>query len=92
MFYLICFDIVDDRDRNRVGKLLGNHGGRVQKSVFECSDLSEEQMLKLKSTIEDQIDSRNDSVRYYPMCRSCLSKVEFSGIGMKPITKKFRVV
>ena len=92
MFYLICFDIVDDRDRTRVGKIIGNHGRRVQKSVFECSDLSEEQILKLKTAIDDQIDDNSDSVRYYPMCRSCLNKLEFSGTGRKPIMKKFHVV
>ena len=35
MFYLICYDVVNDR-RNRVSRLLEGYGLRVQKSVFEC--------------------------------------------------------
>lgn len=34
--YLISYDIEDDRERNRVSKLLTGYGFRVQKSVFEC--------------------------------------------------------
>ena len=36
MFCLVCFDIVEDRSRTRVVKVLKSHGQRVQKSVFEC--------------------------------------------------------
>ena len=92
MFCLICFDIVDDRDRYRVVKALKSHGLRVQKSVFECSDLTEERFLKLKNQIEDLIDSGVDSVRYYFFCRSCIQKVEYSGFGEPPRVEKFRVV
>ena len=35
MFYLICYDVVNDRRRNRVSRLLEGYGLRVQKSVFE---------------------------------------------------------
>ena len=92
MFCLICFDIVDDRDRYRVVKALKSHGLRVQKSVFECSDLTEERFLKLKNRIEDLVDNSEDSVRYYFLCRSCLPKVEYSGNGEPPVAEKFRVV
>lgn len=92
MFCLICFDIVDDRDRYRVVKALKSHGLRVQKSVFECDDLSEERFLKLKHRIEELIDHSADSVRYYFLCRGCISKVEFSGIGEPPATEEFKVV
>lgn len=92
MFCLICFDIVDDRDRYRVVKVLKSHGVRVQKSVFECSDLGEERFLKLKNRIEELIENSEDSVRYYFLCRSCVQNVEYSGIGDPPRTEKFRVV
>jgi len=92
MFCLICFDIVDNRARYRVVKELKNHGVRVQKSVFECRDLTEERFLTLKSRLEDHIDHGNDSVRYYFMCRSCVGKVEFSGVGDLPETSEFQVV
>ena len=92
MFYLVCFDIVDDRTRARVVKCLKSFGERVQKSVFECSDLSEEKFLKMKTQLEDLIDSREDTVRYYPLCKGCLKDVEFSGVGEPPAQGKWRIV
>lgn len=92
MFCLVCFDIVDDNTRNRVGKILKEYGERVQKSVFECNDLNEEKFLKLKNRVEDAIDSSEDTVRFYFVCRGCLQKMEFSGIGSAPKTEKYRVV
>lgn len=92
MFCLVCFDIVDDPTRNRVGKILKEYGERVQKSVFECSDLSEERFLKLKQRLEDCIDSSEDTVRYYFICQGCLKKVEYSGIGLPPQTADYKVV
>jgi len=34
--HLVAYDIEDDRERMRTGKLLEGFGQRVQKSVFEC--------------------------------------------------------
>jgi CRISPR-associated protein Cas2 len=92
LFCLICFDIVDDRARTRAAKVLKEYGVRVQKSVFECGRLSEEKFLKLKERLEDLIDSSEDTVRYYFVCRGCLDKMEYSGIGVAPDTKNYRVV
>ena len=92
VFCLACFDIVDDRSRNRVAKILKEYGERVQKSVFECADLSEERFLKLKNRLEDCIDSSEDTVRYYFLCQGCLKRVEYSGIGEPPQPQSFRVV
>jgi CRISPR-associated protein Cas2 len=32
---VVCYDVVDDRRRNRIFKLLKDYGRRVQYSVFE---------------------------------------------------------
>jgi len=92
MFYLVCFDIVDDRTRQRVVKVLKAYGYRVQKSVFECSKLSEERYLKLKNRLEDLIDLTQDSIRYYPLCKACVKNVEHTGIGEDPRTQDYKVV
>ena len=92
MFFLVCFDISDDRIRYRVVKVLKGYGERVQKSVFECADLTEERFLKMKNSIEDLIDHGEDSVRYYLLCRGCLRGIEYSGIGGLPDGANFRVV
>lgn len=34
--YAVVYDITDDRERNRIARLLKSYGFRVQKSVFEC--------------------------------------------------------
>ena len=36
MFWIITYDIADDRRRHRVASELANFGERVQYSVFEC--------------------------------------------------------
>lgn len=92
MFYLVCFDIVDDKTRNRVAKALKGSGYRVQKSVFECPDLTEKQFLKLKDRLEGLIDSTQDSVRYYRQCRGCLHCFEFSGIGEEPQLDNYNIL
>jgi len=91
MFLLVCFDIVDDKVRYRAVKVLKGYGVRVQKSVFECANMTEHKFLKMKSLIEDLIDHSEDTVRYYSLCNACVVAVEFSGIGDKPNTSKFTV-
>jgi CRISPR-associated protein Cas2 len=92
MFYLVCFDIVDDRKRLHAVKILKKYGYRVQKSVFECPNLTEKQFLKMKQRIEDNINCIEDSVRYYFLSRDCIWRVEISGIGEKPKIERFQVI
>ena len=92
MFYLVCFDIVEDPARAKVVKVLKEYGQRVQKSVFECPNLKENRFFRMKNRIEDLIDVTEDSVRYYVLCGSCLSKVEFTGIGKAPDKEAYRVL
>lgn len=92
VFYIICFDITDDKVRSRVSKALKGAGYRVQKSVFECPDLTEKQFLKLKDRLEALIDHGEDSIRCYQLCRACLKEVEWSGPGEPPQTEKFVVL
>ncbi len=92
MFCVICFDISDDKVRYRAVKVIKGLGYRVQKSVFECPDLTEKRLLTLKDTLEALINHETDSVRYYRLCRSCLRAVEWSAQGSAPHTDKFLVL
>jgi len=92
LFVLVCFDIVDDKDRRQAVKIIGDYGCRVQKSVFECSGISEEQYLKMKIRLEGCIDNILDTVRYYRICKDCIRKMEYSGIGDPQLIKAFRIV
>ncbi|WP_456384934.1 CRISPR-associated endonuclease Cas2 [Desulfolithobacter sp.] len=92
MFYIICYDISDNRTRYRVVKTLKGFGYRVQKSVFECPDLTEKQLLDLQAKLEAYIDHGADSIRYFRLCRSCIKEIEWTGLGSGPATESFRVV
>jgi CRISPR-associated protein Cas2 len=92
MFYLITFDISEDRVRRRVVKQLKGTGKRVQKSVFECRDLGEEKFLRLQDIIDSEIDHTTDTVRYYRLCKGCVKQIEWNGTGSAPETEAFAVV
>jgi len=81
MFYSISYDIRDDHRRFQVAKVLKDFGERVQLSVFEAN-LTPEQLEKLKKRVNKCIDQKEDSVRLYPLCAACTSRIEILGQGM----------
>jgi len=91
MFFLVCFDIVDNKTRYRVVKILKGYGVRAQKSVFECANMTEHGFIKMKSRLDDVIDHSEDTIRFYPLCRTCIKNFEFSGTGMLPYTKPYSI-
>ena len=80
MYIIVAYDIVDNRKRTRVAKMLTSYGNRVQKSVFECR-IDDKQYLKLRGNIKKIIDHEEDSVRYYTLCSRCMGNIEISGWG-----------
>lgn len=71
MFYVVSYDITDDRLRDRVSKALAALGTRVQKSVFEL-DLPPEQIAQVISKVATIIEE-TDSLRCYRICERCLA-------------------
>jgi CRISPR-associated protein Cas2 len=82
MKYIVSFDIVNDRIRTRVVKILSEYTYRVQKSVFEGL-MSKDSLKEMKTKIENIIDKKKDSVRIYPLCGKCEPEVQIIGIGTK---------
>lgn len=80
--YLIAYDIQSDKRRTKVHKLLSAYGEWKQYSLFECH-LSRLQRLELQHKLDTILESDKDNVRLYPLCQSCLKKVEVT-IGAKP--------
>lgn len=79
MFYVVSYDIPDDRKRNRISKALLDFGTRVQYSVFECildNKLLEKMVAKLTKMI-----SAEDSVRIYALCARCEGVAKVLGKG-----------
>ena len=80
MFVIISYDIVDDKRRTKLAKKLKDYATRVQYSVFEAN-LEPQQYAKLKGLVAKSINTKEDSVRLYRLCRPCIENVELLGKG-----------
>ena len=80
MFYVISYDIPDDRRRNQLAKVLKGFGSRVQYSVFEAH-LTRSQFEQMKQAINNVIDPDEDAVRYYALCSACTERIEVPAVG-----------
>ena len=77
-FYVIAYDISDDKRRTKVHKTLSGFGQWTQFSLFECH-LSDKQYLQLRQKLDRLLKTDEDSVRFYRLCEACLAKVETIG-------------
>ena len=91
MLVMISYDVVDDKKRLKLMKLLKDYGSRVQKSVFECN-LSPKTYEQIKAGVEEIINKRKDRVRYYQICKGCIDKIEISGWGEVTEEEEFVVI
>lgn len=70
MFFLVAYDIADQRRLKKVAKLMEAYGTRVQRSVFEC-DLSQTMLNVLVYQLKALIKPRRDRVHVYRFCAAC---------------------
>jgi CRISPR-associated protein Cas2 len=80
MFYIISYDISDDKRRLQVAEILKDFGTRVQYSVFECI-LTEDQFLVLLRRLRSHLDLAADSLRCYRLCQACVDEIIVEGRG-----------
>lgn len=78
MFWIVSYDIPNDKRRSKVAKILEGYGRRAQYSVFEC-EISGEQPDHLEQALKRVIDPEEDDVRFYPMNRADLKRVRLLG-------------
>jgi CRISPR-associated protein Cas2 len=76
--YVVAYDIPDDKRRTKVHKILLGYGKWTQYSLFECF-LTRKQLVLLQAKLIDHLVDEEDSVRFYPLCANCVSKVETVG-------------
>jgi len=76
--YVIAYDIPDDKRRTRVHKILLGYGKWTQYSLFECF-LTRKDLILLQAKLGQHLVAAQDSVRFYPLCANCVSKVETIG-------------
>src|SRR3989440_878589 len=88
--YVITYDIADDRRRTKVHQILMGCGKWTQYSLFECF-LSSKELVLVRSKLADHLVAAEDSVRFYPLCANCVSKVETVG-GPPPAEEELFVV
>ena len=86
MLVLITYDVSTEsadgqRRLRRVAKACEAKGQRVQKSVFECL-VDPAQWVRLKANLEQEIDPKSDSLRYYFLGSNWKRRVEH--VGAKP--------
>ncbi len=75
---MIAYDIPDDRRRTKVHQILLGFGKWTQYSLFECF-LSGKELVLLQAKLAEHLEAREDSVRFYPLCATCVQKVETIG-------------
>jgi CRISPR-associated protein Cas2 len=78
-FYVVAYDIPDDKRRTRVYKVLKGFGQWTEFSLFECF-LTKKEMLQLRARLDKHLNAETDRVRIYTICDGCLGKIETLGI------------
>jgi CRISPR-associated protein Cas2 len=75
MYYLITYDIANNKRRTKLSTLLDKYGVRVNYSVYECI-LNQTKLDKLLYEIELQklINKKYDSLRFYNIHQNALAK------------------
>lgn len=91
MFLVVSYDITNDKRRNKVSHTLLDFGTRVQYSVFEC-DLTPVQYQVLLKRLSPLIDEEEDTIRFYQLCKRCVTQVEFLGAGKLYLNEDFYIV
>jgi len=78
--YLVTYDIMCDKTRDKVAACLEDFGDRVQLSVFEV-DVDAALYQRMVTRLKSLIDPEKDSVRIYPICASCAGKLTVLGVA-----------
>ena len=79
MLVIISYDIVDDKRRTILAKKLLDYAKRVQYSVFE-GDLTNEQIKIMTKKILPYINKKEDSLRIYKICQTCVENIKSYGV------------
>jgi CRISPR-associated protein Cas2 len=83
MHFVIAYDIVENRRRDKVMSAVKDFGLRVQYSVFEC-ELDATRLAALRERVQNLIDRRHDRLHIYPMCDACFFRSESLGQDPSP--------
>ncbi len=84
MLVLVTYDVRTEESQGqrrlrRVAKVCEDYGQRVQKSVFECL-VDPDQWVRLKNKLIKEINTDEDSLRFYFLGKNWKIKVEQIGV------------
>lgn len=79
-FFVLAYDIADNRRRLKIARMMEALGARVQGSVFEAYQSGEE-LEKLIRRSKKIMKEEEDSLRIYSLCSPCRQKVRTLGRG-----------
>jgi CRISPR-associated protein Cas2 len=75
---VVCYDIADDRRRDRTARALLDFGPRVQESVF-VANLDGELAARMVARVEKLADVHFDRVHIFELCAACSAKTRVLG-------------
>lgn len=91
MQYVVCYDIADDRRRDRMAALLKDYGRRLQESVFVVA-LDEELVAKMKERVQQAMNHDQDSVCIFALCVGCQKLTVNYGVAEVPVDKPYYIL
>ncbi len=74
LFYVIAYDIADDKRRTKIHNLLSGYCAWTQYSLFE-GYLTAKQRIALEARLRELLNEEKDSLRLYPLCAVDVEKV-----------------
>ena len=91
MQYVVCYDIADDRRRERIATALLDYGPRAQESVF-VANLDEELAGKMEARLAKLVDGQLDRVHIFAMCTACSARTKTMGTAQVVQDRAFYIV
>jgi len=90
-FYLLVYDIADNRRRARIARLMEANAERVQESVFEAY-LEPAGLDALLRRAKKLMKQEQDSLRIYCLCAACRAKIRTAGVGRVTSPPSVRII
>ena len=93
--FVVSYDIVSDRLRNKIAKVLEGYGIRIQYSVFECR-ISDKKYKELYHRLMELMGNEAEgNIRFYYLCGHWEGKISTIGIvsaKAEQITEKVIII
>lgn len=86
--YVVAYDVSNDKNRRKVGEALEAYGKRVNYSVFEIQIKSKAQKAALENELLELLSPKEDSLRFYAICKNCVEKSWSLGDEPAPFEEK----